>query len=393
MALEARLRVDPDDVSTSDDVGWCVPGISRARGGSDAKTYRRRDPAQGPLHRALNGHLEAYLAERAADPTRHLPGFVTEAMRAYLRCGILRHGFAQFRCEACPHSRLVALSCKERAFCPRCGGRRMTALAMHLRENVFPDVPVRQWVLTLPYELRWRMAFDHELTKAVWRIARGVIDAFYRGRATARRRPDAALTRTEVSPAHIVAIQRFGGALNLNVHFHAVYVDGAFTRQSDGGVRFVAARAPSADELEAIVGRIHVAVRDHLAKLGADDPDADRERLEQLALPGMASLLSEGVRNAGAWKRGQRESEPHGQCRSSKKARRKARVAGFDLDAHVTVGACRPEVLERLFRYILRPAIKEARLELVAPASTSPRIPPGAEAFLAGRDDPTSNSP
>ena len=282
VALEDGPRVDLDDVSTSDDVRWCVPGITGAGAAAPrgAKTYRRRNPAEGPLHRALSGHLEAYLAERAANPTRLLPGFVTEAMRAYLRCGILRHGFAQFRCEACPHSRLVALSCKERAFCPRCGGRRMTALAKHLRETVFPDVPVRQWVLTAPYELRWRMAFDHELTKAVWGIARGEIDDYYRGRTIARPRPDAALAPSEVSPAHVVAVQRFGGALNLNVHFHAVYVDGAFTRKSDGDVRFIAARAPSTEELESIVGRIHVAVRDHLAKLGADDPDADRERLD-----------------------------------------------------------------------------------------------------------------
>ena len=141
----------------------------------------------------------------------------------------------------------------------------------------------------------------------------------------------------------------------------------------------------------------------------------------------MATLLSEGVRNDGAWKRGQRESEPHGQGRSSKKARRKARMAGFDLDAHVTVGAGRPEVLERraaklpsaafssrflgcvappsraagtltrrafprnpeknhprsvsriaslerLLRYILRPAIKEARLEIIQPESASPTL-------------------
>ena len=31
-------------------------------------------------------------------------------------------------------------------------------------------------------------------------------------------------------------IQRFGGALNLSVHFHALYTDGAFYERSDGQV-------------------------------------------------------------------------------------------------------------------------------------------------------------
>jgi transposase-like zinc-binding protein len=45
-------------------------------------------------------------------------------------------------------------SCKGRALCPRCGGRRMAERAAHLLDHVFPDVPVRQWVLSLPYRMR-----------------------------------------------------------------------------------------------------------------------------------------------------------------------------------------------------------------------------------------------
>ena len=34
------------------------------------------------------------------------------------------------------------------------------------------EVPVRQWVLTLPYRLRYRLAWDHALCRAVltWKI-------------------------------------------------------------------------------------------------------------------------------------------------------------------------------------------------------------------------------
>ena len=45
-----------------------------------------------------------------------------------------------------------------RGFCPSCGGRRMADTAAHLVDRVLPEVPMRQWVLTLTYPLRYRCA-------------------------------------------------------------------------------------------------------------------------------------------------------------------------------------------------------------------------------------------
>ena len=44
-----------------------------------------------------------------------------------------------------------------RGFCPSRRGRRMMKRAAHPVESVLPPVPVRQWVLTLPYRLRYPM--------------------------------------------------------------------------------------------------------------------------------------------------------------------------------------------------------------------------------------------
>jgi hypothetical protein len=74
----------------------------------------------------------------------------------YLRCGVLSHGFARFGCNECGHDHLVPLSCKVRGLCPSCGGRRMIALTRHIMDAELPHVPVRQWVLSLPYPLRYR---------------------------------------------------------------------------------------------------------------------------------------------------------------------------------------------------------------------------------------------
>ena len=51
-------------------------------------------------------------------------------------------------CPTCGVDRLLPFSCKGRGFCPSCTGRRMSDTAAHLVDRVFPEVPVRQWVLS-----------------------------------------------------------------------------------------------------------------------------------------------------------------------------------------------------------------------------------------------------
>jgi hypothetical protein len=47
----------------------------------------------------------------------------------------------------------------------------MAERAAHLVDHVFPpDVPVRQWVLSVPHRLRYRLAYDHGLCHEVVRI-------------------------------------------------------------------------------------------------------------------------------------------------------------------------------------------------------------------------------
>ena len=113
------------------------------------------------LHQVVREHFETFLAQ-AADlrDGEGLPGFVEQEFRDFLQCGALGGGFARFRCTGCGFDRLVPFSCKGRAFCPSCGGRRMAERAAHLVDSVFPRVPVRQWVLSLPPRLRYRLAWE-----------------------------------------------------------------------------------------------------------------------------------------------------------------------------------------------------------------------------------------
>ena len=67
------------------------------------------------------------------------------------------------RCEDCHHERLVAFSSKCRGFCPNCGVRRMAESAALLIDNVFPMVPIRQWVLSFRLQLQLLLARQPQL--------------------------------------------------------------------------------------------------------------------------------------------------------------------------------------------------------------------------------------
>ena len=100
-----------------------------------------------------------------------MPKFVRREFEDYLKCGLLEHGFLRVRCDGCRNEHLVAFSCKRRGFCPSCGARRMVKSAAHLVDHVFPEAPLRQWVLTFPFPLRFLFANDPQALTA--RTTRG----------------------------------------------------------------------------------------------------------------------------------------------------------------------------------------------------------------------------
>ena len=101
--------------------------------------------------------------------------FVGQAFRKYLECGIFAHGFARAWCDDCGHDYLVAYSCKGRGVCPSCNTRRLVETAAHLKDHVFPRLPVRQWVLPVPKRLRYFMQRDGVVLNMVLRILLRVI--------------------------------------------------------------------------------------------------------------------------------------------------------------------------------------------------------------------------
>jgi Transposase zinc-binding domain/TIR domain len=88
----------------------------------------------------------------------------------------LAHGFARARFEECGHDFLIAFSCKGRGVCPSCNARRMAETAAHLVDQVFPPLPVRQWVLSVGKRLRYFLQHDREAISAVLHMLLRVIE-------------------------------------------------------------------------------------------------------------------------------------------------------------------------------------------------------------------------
>jgi Transposase zinc-binding domain len=88
--------------------------------------YAPRAAADTVLHGVVQEYLESFLAAAAARTDGvGLPRFIERELRGFLRCGLLVHGFLRIRCDDCAFERLLPLSCKGRAVCASCGGRRM----------------------------------------------------------------------------------------------------------------------------------------------------------------------------------------------------------------------------------------------------------------------------
>jgi len=325
--------------------------------------YRPRDAEHTLLYAVVRDHLDNFLREASARVGGdRVPEFIEREFRGFLTCGVLAHGFARFRCEGCALDRFVPFSCKGRGFCPACGGRRMTERAAHLVDEVLPWVPVRQWVLTMPYRLRYLLAWNHRLTRAVLgAYVRCLLD-FYRRRARERG------IRNGRTGA-LTAIQRFGSGLNLNVHFHTLVLDGVFSEGCAGALEFHPAPPPTDEEVARVLAAVRRRVGRLLARCGLEPGDdgagpADRFADESPTLAGMASAsvrgrIALGARAGASVRRLGRGRE---MWTAGSRGPRQAQLDGFDLHANVWVPGQDRARLERLCRYLLRPPLAQERL-------------------------------
>jgi ribosomal protein S27E len=173
--------------------------------------YQERRPEETVLYQCVARNYRTFEALAEAEG-KSLPKHVAQEFEAFLKCGILAHGFLRLRCEDCKYEKLVAFSCKKRGFCSSCGGRRMAETAAHLIDSVFPKVGVRQWVLSFPMPVRFILAKNSKIQGKCLTIVHRAITGFIREKA--RRKG----FKAKLQPGAVTLIQRFGGSLNLKNH-------------------------------------------------------------------------------------------------------------------------------------------------------------------------------
>lgn len=326
--------------------------------------YLRHKPEETALYKIVQENLETFLAMVREETGHPLPDFVEKEFYEYLRCGILAHGFMRVQCESCHIEKLVAFSCKKRGFCPSCGGRRMCETAIHLVDSVLPVKPIRQWVLSFPFQIRLLLAIRPKLMGDVLHITHECIASHLRKKA--------GLAKPRAKTGAVTLIQRFGGAINLNVHFHQLFIDGVYEIGDNGEpTEFHATSAPSTAELSNVLEKIITRITKLLERRGIIVKD-DEDGL-QIDLSGDDSLakLQAGAvsyRFALGPNKGKKaltlKTVPEQDHNSNFGL--VAKNSGFSLHAGTATAGHERGKIEKLCRYIARPAVALERLSVNA---------------------------
>ena len=331
------------------------------------KLYQARHPERTLLYQTVAEHFETWLELASAGQfdgqgDHHTPkAYVRRAFEKYLECGIFAHGFARARCADCGHDYFVAFSCKGRGVCPSCNTRRMVETAAHLTDHVFPRLPVRQWVLSVPKRLRYFMQRDGAVLNMVLGIFLRVIAQSLQSNS-----PGAAqVGESNKAALHIGAvafIHRFGSSLNEHVHFHVCVVDGVF---------------------EAVAGAANADADVDLQSLSPSVIFHPTTGIDAAAVAQAQTILQKRILRAFV-ARGLLE-----------KADAKDMLAyphsGFSVDAGVCIEAGDRAALERLLRYCARPPFAMDRLRKEGAAlvyrCAKQRIEPGSDKRGAKADE------
>ena len=250
----------------------------------------------------------------------------------------------------------------------------MADTAAHLVDRVLPEVSIRQWVLTLPYPLRYRCAYDARLASEALRAFLRALFAELRRRARRKWGAQAGQCGT------VTFIQRFGSAMNLNLHSHTLALDGVYTGTvfEPGPPRFSPLPPPSAEEVARVLAGTARRIRRRIERRAADDADAlarDEPLLALLAAASLQTRIATGPEAGSPWRRLGDRVEPHAGSRDDPDASpRVPRFGGMSLHADVCVPARDRARLERLCRYVARPPLAQERLEERSDGSLALRL-------------------
>jgi hypothetical protein len=157
----------------------------------------------------------------------------------------------------------------------------------------------------------------------------------------------------------VTAIQRFGSALNLAPHFHALVFDGVYAAVEGERPRFYPLRPRDRNDVETVAR--------HAAERVAALPELEDEDGNQPALSAVygASVMGRIAGGPNAGRKVRTAGPEDGDQESFEKGVRCAVFQGFSIHAGVQVRGGDRRALERLCRYISRPPLAADRLKVL----------------------------
>jgi hypothetical protein len=255
----------------------------------------------------------------------------------------------------------------------------MAETAAHLTDNVFPtSTIIRQWVLSMPIPLRYMCARNSKLQGKILRYVNSVIAKSIKKSVQHRldeKYPNNKIRNLEAGA--VTLIQRFGGHVNLNVHFHMLHVQGAWEISNDeSSVTFHSANNPTNEELLSCVEKIASGVLRILKRMNLveqDDSGVDvimennnsdgDDPLAGIQAASTQNKIALGIRKGQNVRRLiEQLEEEYLQSEPKLTGDMAVSFMGFSLHAAVSAWSTNRARLEQLVRYTARPAVSEERL-------------------------------
>lgn len=266
----------------------------------------------------LRGAAELTREEPSLTAAPAVASRLARVLGARLPCQAVIH----WACPVCSTRTVTRWRCG-----PRCTTCRSGAPASASLLRQIPQVPVRHWVLSLPSPQRFDYAGDARSEAAVVKAFMHAVFARLRARDGDR----------SAGCGAVAAIHRSGAAQNLNLHVHALVVDGVFHRSPDGST--FAAQAPGPEDLAVVAREVHAA----LARLPTTD-------IKDPALAALQQAARRKISRA-----------------SQRRSGSSFDLGGVKVFAGPPVGADDRAALRRLCDYVARPASARLATQLGAP--------------------------
>jgi len=228
-------------------------------------------------------------------------------------------GFARIQCPTCHDEHLLAFSCRTRNLCASCQAKRAVVFAERLATQIVARVAHRHVVFTIPIALRGLFERERSLlglfARTAYETLRRVLKAACDGKAG-----------KDAVPGVVASIQTFGSYANFHPHLHVIVTEGLFSREGT----FHGVAWPPQGALEEAFRRLLLAALVKKERL----TEETRDRLIAWRHSGFSVYLA-------------------------------SRVDALDLDG-----------LERLARYVTRPALAAGAVSIRADGQVEVKTPP-----------------